>query len=136
MRSNNLTSTDFTVLRSCSFVFLALLAYTYFASSEWISYLPLRCPLAWLGFSCPTCGLGHSLLSALQGDWQKSVEYHPLGIAVLGMSVVAFVVGMTFPTYLVSLFARIRRKMNVRSVATLSLLYLCWHIWRLKGFPS
>ncbi len=33
--------------------------------------------------SCPGCGLGHSISSALHGDFKQSMDYHPLGILAI-----------------------------------------------------
>lgn len=46
--------------------------------------IPLRCPLNFLlGIACPTCGLGHSIVHAIAGEWRQSVEHHILGIPFL-----------------------------------------------------
>lgn len=33
--------------------------------------------------SCPGCGLGHSISSALHGDFKQSFQMHPLGILAI-----------------------------------------------------
>jgi hypothetical protein len=33
--------------------------------------------------SCPGCGLGHSISSALHGQWIKSFQFHPLGMIAI-----------------------------------------------------
>lgn len=32
------------------------------------------------GCDCPGCGMGHSLVAAMRGDWAASWCYHPLGM--------------------------------------------------------
>jgi hypothetical protein len=42
------------------------------------------CPFRLLtGIACPGCGMGHSLVFALRGDFAASWHYHPLGIPLL-----------------------------------------------------
>lgn len=44
------------------------------------------------GFPCPGCGMGHSLIAAVQGNWRAAWRYHPLGIpffALWSLAVVA-----------------------------------------------
>lgn len=42
------------------------------------------CPLHLLGFSwCPGCGLGHSIAWLMEGELQKSIDTHWLGIPAL-----------------------------------------------------
>lgn len=42
------------------------------------------CPFRLLtGVPCPGCGMGHSLIFALRGDFAGSVRSHPLGIPLL-----------------------------------------------------
>ncbi len=51
------------------------------AIAQW---MPFACPLRVLtGLTCPTCGLGRSLIEAWSGNWSSSLCYHPLGLALL-----------------------------------------------------
>lgn len=44
----------------------------------------ILCPFNLItGIHCPLCGLTRSMISAMHFDFSKSIEYHPLGIAVL-----------------------------------------------------
>lgn len=55
--------------------------------AQWI---PLKCPLFVLtGIHCPTCGLGRGILAALSGDWKLSIQYHPLAIPFLFLTVLS-----------------------------------------------
>ena len=38
------------------------------------------CPFKFMGWSCPGCGLGHSISWLFHGDIRQSLEAHPLGI--------------------------------------------------------
>ena len=51
--------------------------------------MPLKCPTQLLfGISCPTCGLGRSLIAAINGEYDLSFSYHPFGIPLFfGLSV-------------------------------------------------
>lgn len=52
-------------------------------------FIPLRCPIHLIfGVRCPTCGLGHSLIHAWAGNWRESWSHHPIGILLLGLSLV------------------------------------------------
>lgn len=45
--------------------------------------LPVLCPWRRLsGWSCPSCGLGRSLLAVWSGDWQGALHWHFLGPAI------------------------------------------------------
>ncbi len=41
--------------------------------------------------SCPGCGLGHSISSALHGDFEQSFRLHPLGIIAIVVLVLRIV---------------------------------------------
>ncbi len=42
------------------------------------------CPFRLLtGRRCPGCGMGHSVVHAMRGEWTESFRHHPLGIAFL-----------------------------------------------------
>jgi hypothetical protein len=42
------------------------------------------CPFRLLtGLPCPGCGMGHSLVFALRGDFSASFHFHPLGLPLL-----------------------------------------------------
>ena len=48
------------------------------------TWLWLKCPtLALFDILCPTCGLGRSLIAAVYGNWNQSMQYHPLGLILL-----------------------------------------------------
>ena len=52
----------------------------------WLSDRPLPpiCPYkARAGIDCPTCGLTRSCITLLQGDYTRSVEFHPYGRLVI-----------------------------------------------------
>jgi hypothetical protein len=62
--------------------------------SRWISetltievfqvYFPLKCPIKWiLGITCPTCGLGRSIILFLAGQIRLSFDAHFLGPIVV-----------------------------------------------------
>lgn len=40
------------------------------------------------GVRCPGCGLTRSVLLAVRGDFQQSIQFHPLGIIMLGLLLV------------------------------------------------
>lgn len=49
--------------------------------------IPLRCPMHFfLGVSCPTCGLGRSIIAFFNGEWSTSFQYHPFGSVLVGLS--------------------------------------------------
>jgi hypothetical protein len=49
--------------------------------------IPFRCPLNFLfEISCPTCGLGRSIVAAFAGDWNVAMGYHPLGLPLVFIS--------------------------------------------------
>jgi hypothetical protein len=51
-----------------------------------------KCPLKFVtGWSCPTCGLGRSLIAALLLDFKQSIEYHPFGLVLIGGLVSRFI---------------------------------------------
>lgn len=53
------------------------------SAQGWASLVPLRCPLAYLlDITCPTCGLGRSLVAAALGHGQESFRYHPFGLPI------------------------------------------------------
>lgn len=53
-------------------------------------YFPLKCPLKFfLGLTCPTCGLGRSIIYALAGEWSSSWHAHILGCCVVLISIPA-----------------------------------------------
>lgn len=53
------------------------------APEGWAAWVPLRCPLAFFfHIQCPTCGLGRALVSAALGQWNKSWQFHPLGLPI------------------------------------------------------
>lgn len=42
------------------------------------------CPFRLItGLPCPGCGMGHSLVHALRGDFAGSLRFHPLGLPLL-----------------------------------------------------
>ena len=43
----------------------------------------LECPLALVGLSCPTCGLGRSLMALARGDLEASLAFHPFTIPLV-----------------------------------------------------
>jgi len=48
-----------------------------------LQYIPLKCPLHFfLSIKCPLCGLGHAVLEANRLNFEASLNYHFLGIAV------------------------------------------------------
>lgn len=72
-------------LLSASFFFILWIAAHFF---NVIQDLPL-CGLRMLfGARCPGCGLTRSVLLAVQGHWQQSVQFHPLGVVMLGLLLV------------------------------------------------
>jgi hypothetical protein len=44
-------------------------------------YIVIKCPLKLLtSITCPTCGLGRSIIYTFSGHWSLAMKYHPLGI--------------------------------------------------------
>jgi len=44
------------------------------------------CPVRFLtGHLCPGCGMGHSLVAAMRGDFSGSFAHHPLGLPLLAL---------------------------------------------------
>lgn len=56
-----------------------------------LAWVPLHCPLrVWTGLQCPTCGLGHALLSFAGGDPVAAWAHHPLGPTLwIGLTLLA-----------------------------------------------
>jgi hypothetical protein len=53
---------------------------------------PSLCVFHHLGIdSCPGCGLGHSISSALHGHFEESFRWHPLGIIAIVVLVLRIV---------------------------------------------
>ncbi|MCA9176478.1 MAG: DUF2752 domain-containing protein [Planctomycetales bacterium] len=49
-----------------------------------LGVLPHTCPYRLRGLPCSTCGLTRSCVTILDGDWEASRTYHPLGVWVVG----------------------------------------------------
>lgn len=44
------------------------------------------CPIKLLtGHDCPGCGMGHSIVFAMRGDWVASAHAHPLGFPLFAL---------------------------------------------------
>jgi hypothetical protein len=74
--------------RPVSFPAVAGAAYAAVVAQAIRPILPERgatfCPFRLLtGIPCPGCGMGHSLVFALRGDFAGSFHSHPLGIPLL-----------------------------------------------------
>lgn len=143
MQSNNRTSTDTSVLRSfsllCLAAVLAVKSFIAFFGMEFAlkvaSYSPLRCPLALLGWRCPTCGLGHSLFHALNGEWGMAHQWHPLGMVVLALALIFAFLSLLAPRTTLEWGRRVRAlPLGVLGLALL--FYVSWHFLRLSEFPK
>ena len=77
--------------------------------SRWISesltievfqvYFPLKCPVKlFLGITCPTCGLGRSIILFLAGQIRMSFDAHFLGPIVVVSSASASLVWSFWPS--------------------------------------
>jgi hypothetical protein len=52
---------------------------------RWGESIAIPCWIKWLtGIPCPMCGMTRSLTALLQGDFERSMSFHGLGIVMLG----------------------------------------------------
>jgi len=69
------------------YIFSFFFAHLFSAHMEWLKFIPLKCPLNFVfGISCPTCGLGRSLVMAFSFSFDKSFHYHLLGVPLFFIS--------------------------------------------------
>jgi len=59
--------------------------------------IPLCLIRAWTDLLCPGCGMGHSLLAAMQGRLTESFGFHPLGPLTLAVWTFTAVGGILSP---------------------------------------
>jgi hypothetical protein len=73
--------------------------YGYVALEVFQVYFPLKCPLKlFLGITCPTCGLGRSVILFLAGQIRPSFDAHFLGPIVVVSSASASLVWASWPS--------------------------------------
>lgn len=67
------------VVGFCSSVLIALLC-----RIRWGEAIGVPCLIKWLiGIPCPMCGMTRSLTALLQGDLERSMSFHGLGVVLL-----------------------------------------------------
>ncbi len=70
---------------SSAYGFALVFASLFSQHMEWLKFIPLKCPLNFIfGISCPTCGLGRSLVMAFAFSFEKANAFHFLGVPIFG----------------------------------------------------
>lgn len=95
--------------------------------------IPLFCPLkTFLSIDCPTCGLGRSLAFAFRGEWNESLNAHPLGIPFLLVSIIGIHLAWLAPKALADATERLRQHKvsDPKVLATILSLYCIWGFGR------
>jgi uncharacterized protein DUF2752 len=71
---------SFPAVAGVAYAALAVQAVHPIVSENGVTFCPFR---LLTGIPCPGCGMGHSLVYALRGDFAGSFHSHPLGIPLL-----------------------------------------------------
>jgi hypothetical protein len=100
-----------------------------------LAFVPLRCPMTWLSLRCPTCGLGRALGHAWTLNLERAWAYHPLGVLLLGASVLWLLLAWLRPSWLSRAAARLHlRSTSQRAAAAAAVVtYAVWGLLRAGG---
>lgn len=93
------------------------------------------CPFQLLtGIYCPLCGITRSLTAALQLDFSKSLQYHPLGFPLL-ILLLLYLTNTVFLSRIKQSKMRILKLQRIKYFAFISGMFLIvWTIRLLKDF--
>ena len=98
-----------------------------------ITRLGIPCPTSSLfGVQCPTCGITRSLMALLRGDVAQSIAYHPGGVALAAIGVMA----IAAPTLLREQYAHLaitwgRSGLKTQILISMVLLVVVWQ-WNIQ----
>lgn len=108
---------------------ITAIRHLHLSTEAWASWVPLRCPLLWLfDISCPTCGLGRSLIAAAMGHGHESFRYHPLGLPLFWGSQGILLTWIFWPKGWAALQLRCQHVCR-RNRPLLWLLILLYSVW-------
>ncbi len=96
----------------------------------------LGCPIRhFTGIPCPTCGMTHSFMAWIRGDWEASISAHLFGpILFSGFVMVALHWGIEGVTGHKRPFPHQNWLSRQSVLLTFSLIYLGYYVFRLYGW--